>query len=114
MDKDKFFSTFIPPRKNLNDIQELINKYGPDTTLKEVLDKVNESSPYRFLKYRCPKCSGLGYTVKEYNAYPSGLPDSGWVYEAGYDYDICNLCKGMGWTAREYKPKIKTTIVGYE
>ena len=114
MDRDKFFSTFTPPKKDQHDIQKLISEYGENATLKQVLEHICSQSPYRFLKYKCPKCDGCGYTVKEYNAYPSGLPDSGWVYEPGYDYNVCNLCKGMGWTAREYKPKIQKTIVGYE
>lgn len=56
--------------------------------------------------YECPSCKGKGHTIKEYNKYPQGLPDSGWVYEPGYTEVECDLCKGRGYNARQYKPKM--------
>lgn len=112
MRKEEFFSTFTHPKKDQHDIQKLISKYGENATLKQVLEDIYAHSPYKYLTHKCPKCNGTGYIVKEYNAYPSGLPDSGWVYEAGYDYKKCDLCDGMGWTETERKPITK--VVGYE
>ena len=113
-ERNRIFCNFYSPRKEENNIKDLIKSYGADTTLNEVLNKIIEKSEYRFLPYKCPKCDGRGYITKEYNAYPSGLPDSGWVYEAAYDYSVCDLCRGKGWTQEEYKPKTETKIVGYE
>ena len=109
MTKEQIY--FALPNKEGDEIKKLeqyCNKYGPDTTLKEVLNIVKKNS------ILCPKCCGKGYTVTEYNAYPPNLPVSGWVYQAGYDYQICDICKGYGYTEKEYKPKIKTEIIGYE
>lgn len=114
MKKEEFFKTFTPPRKEENKIKDLIRFYGGETTLNEVLHKVMQSSEYRFLPYECPKCHGQGYLVKEYNSYPTGLPDSGCVYEPAYDYSVCELCNGKGYTKEEYKPKTETKIIGYE
>lgn len=114
MDKDKFFSTFKKPKSDEIQIENLISRYGENTTLKEVLSDVKMRSPYRHLPYKCPKCNGQGYLVREYNGYPTGLPDSGWVYEPAYDYTTCDLCKGMGYTEKEMKPIIETKVVGYK
>ena len=114
MKKAEFFAIFTPPRKEENKIKDLIRSYGGETTLNEVLNKIIQNSEYRFLPYKCPKCYGRGYLEKEYNGYPSGLPESGWVYEAAYDYSVCDLCGGKGWTKEEYKPITETKIVGYE
>ena len=54
----------------------------------------------------CPKCKGRGYVSKRYNAYPSGLPDSGWVDDWKKTDVECDLCKGHGWTEKEWKPKM--------
>jgi len=110
MTREEYF--YHHPVDKTNQILEtLIQKYGPDTTLSEAQKSYNEK---KNVGYKCPKCGGKGYIVKEYNAYPSGLPDSGWVYKPGYDYQMCDLCKGDGYTLIQYKPKIKTEIVGYE
>ena len=60
------------------EFMELVDTYGKDMTLGEILTKISDSEIYK-----CPKCSGKGSITVEYNAYPSGLPDSGFVYEAG-------------------------------
>ena len=113
MDKDKFFSTFKKPKSDIIQIEELISKFGEDVTLKDVLEHVKSCSPYIHLPYKCPKCNGQGYLVTEYNCYPTGLSDSGWVYKPAYDYTTCDLCKGMGYTEKEMKPIIETKVVGY-
>lgn len=82
-------------------IKDLISTYGANATLEEVLVKVQGNKIYK-----CPKCNGRGYETVEYNKYPSGLPDSGWVYDPGYKNVTCDLCKGEGYTAHEYKPKM--------
>lgn len=111
MTKEEWFYTH-PTDKTLGNIENLIRKYGPDCTLKEAKSK------YLFYKesrgYICPKCHGNGYIIKEYNTYPSGLPDSGWVYKPGYDYSECSLCHGDGYTTQKYKPKTETKVIGYE
>lgn len=114
MDKNDFFATFTEPKSDQKEIVSLIERYGEDATLKEILEDIESKSIYRRYKYKCPKCEGKGYLVKEYNGYPSGLPDSGWVYEAAYDYRKCDLCNGLGYTEKEYKPKTVTTVIGYE
>ena len=55
-------------------------------------------------KYLCPKCKGRGYVKTEYNGYPSGLPDSMFVYEAAYKDIKCDLCNGMGYTYKKMIP----------
>jgi hypothetical protein len=81
-------------------LDTLIHSYGPNVTLQEAQARYNSKQK---IGYKCPKCGGKGYIVTEYNAYPSGLPDSGWVYKPGYDYQMCDLCKGDGYTLKEYK-----------
>lgn len=114
MDKNKFFETFKKPKSDIKYVEDLISEFGSKTTLEEVLIQLIENSPYVHLPYKCPKCHGNGYLVREYNGYPSGLPDSGWVYKPAYDYTVCDVCKGMGWTEKELKPIIETKITGYE
>lgn len=89
MRKEEFFSTFMHPKKDQHDIQKLINKYGENATLKQVLEDICGHSPYRYLTHKCPKCNGTGYV-----------------------YEKCDLCDGMGWTETERKPITK--VVGYE
>ena len=113
MNKDSFFATFKKPKADIEQIEKLVSKFGGNVTLNEVLEYVKSHSPYVHLPYKCPKCNGQGYLVREYNGYPSGLPDSGSVYEAAYDYRKCDLCDGMGYTKKEMKPITETKIVGW-
>lgn len=83
----------------IHEIISLCNQYGENTTLKDVLLSVQGDN-----KYLCPKCNGMGTITIEYNGYPSGLPDSGFVYEAAYRKEECDLCKGQGYTNRQMKP----------
>jgi len=87
------------------ELKKLIAEHGEAATLGGILKRVQDSRPYE-----CPKCIGTGQET--YNTYPQGLPDSGFVYEAGYR--DCNLCKGHGFTTLEYKEKTKTEVIGYE
>ena len=110
MTKEEYF--FNHPKDNtINILDNLIYMFGRQCTLAEAQSK------YKLKKeseYVCPKCKGNGYLVKEYNSYPSGLPDSGWVYKPGYDYSECDLCHGNGYTDKKYVPKTETKIIGYE
>lgn len=56
-------------------------------------------------QHKCPKCDGLGYEVITYNAYPSGLPDSGWVDDMQEFKAECNLCNGNGFTKEKFIAK---------
>lgn len=85
----------------INEIIELCGAYGENTTLGD-LKRIIQGNK----KYECPNCKGKGYTVEKYNAYPSGLPDSGWVYKAGYRNIPCDLCHSIGYTEKQYKPKM--------
>lgn len=85
----------------VTDIVSLIDIYGKDTTLGEIFDKVANGRIHK-----CPKCKGKGTITIEYNAYPKGLPDSGFVYEAGYRKEECDLCDGQGYTKEKYTPKM--------
>lgn len=111
MTKEEYFYKH-PKDETISILNYLGMRYGPNTTLKEAIIKYQDEH-YKG-KFVCPKCNGNGYTVTEYNAYPSGLPDSGWVYKPGYDYEECDLCNGKGYTEKEYKAKTETKIIGYE
>ncbi len=90
-------------------IDDLISEHGENTTLAQVKRKMLGKR-----RFKCPKCNGTGYTYETYNAYPRGLPDSGWGYEEGIRSHVCDLCDGVGYTEREYAPKTETKVVGYE
>lgn len=83
------------------DIVSLICVYGENATLGDIYKRVANGRIHR-----CPKCNGNGTITIEYNAYPKGLPDSGFVYEAGYRDEECDLCNGQGYTKEEYIPKM--------
>lgn len=86
----------------INIVKRLIEEYGGrDTTVGTILDYLLNITPYK-----CPSCDGLGKTKETYNAYPSGLPDSGFVYQEGVRYHICELCNGIGYTQKKYVPKM--------
>ena len=61
----------------------------------------------------CPKCNGEGVVQEKYNAYPSGLPDSGWVEDWKYRNKACNVCNGKGYTEKKLVPNKKIVIDGY-
>lgn len=86
----------------LHELEKLAKHYGYNTRLWQVIEQfMEEQKPYE-----CPKCHGEGTIEITYNAYPSGLPDSGWVYEPKTKVVECDLCGGEGYTSVEYKPNI--------
>lgn len=85
----------------VTDIVSLIGVYGENATLGDIFDKVANGRIYK-----CPKCKGKGTITIEYNAYPKGLPDSGFAYEPAYREEECDLCNGQGYTKEEYIPKM--------
>ena len=84
------------------ELMDMIKYYGDDATLKDVLNDITNNKPI----YKCPNCNGSGEVLVEYNGYPEGLPDSGFVYEAAYRNEECELCCGEGYTFVKYKPKM--------
>lgn len=90
-------------------VEEITGMFGEDTRLGDVKRLLLGKK-----KHRCPKCNGKGYTEKEYNSYPDGLPDSGWVYKPAWKKITCDLCGGEGWLEKEMKPKYKKVLDGYE
>lgn len=70
-------------------VEEITGMFGEDTRLGDVKNLLLGKK-----KHRCPKCHGKGYTEKEYNSYPTGLPDSGFVYEPAWKKITCDLCGG--------------------
>lgn len=111
MTKEEYFYRH-PKDETLHILDVLSVKYGKDISIRQAMEAYRLD--HKRGKFVCPKCNGKGYIVKEYNAYPSGLPDSGWVYKPGYDYKECDLCNGVGYTNKEYKAKTETKIIGYE
>ena len=85
----------------IKEIKGLVDRYGDHITLGQLLAKIQGNKIYR-----CPKCKGNGFITIEYNGYPDGLPDSGFVYEAAYKDEECDLCNGEGYTDHEYKPRM--------
>lgn len=82
----------------INEVVHLCKTYGSNTTLGDLLRKIQGNKIHI-----CPQCNGSGYIVKEYNTYPRGLPDSGFVYEPCYMDVKCDLCFGEGYTEHKYK-----------
>lgn len=88
-------------RLRIHEIVALATKHGKNATLEEVVkaemgDRV----------YICPNCNGKGVITKRYNAYPQGLPDSGWVEKWEYKDIQCGLCDGEGYNKEKYVPKM--------
>lgn len=90
----------------VHELESLINQYG-DIKFSELITKLK-----RDRIHECPACKGYGYTQEKYDAYPSGLPDSGWATDYQYRNVDCKVCNGFGYTNKELKPITK--IVGYE
>jgi excinuclease UvrABC ATPase subunit len=88
-------------------IDELIKIHG-NILLSELRDKILSNTPYV-----CPKCNGLGYSIVQYNAYPSGFPDSGWAVDMQDKKVRCEVCHGEGYTKKLLKPVIETKVTGY-
>jgi DnaJ-class molecular chaperone len=90
----------------IHELKRIIDIYG-DVKISEAIKSYGRP-------YTCPKCNGDGVKKVTYNAYPSGLPDSGWVEDIRTRDIGCDLCEGHGYTEKELKPIIKKEIVGYE
>lgn len=85
----------------IHELEKLAKCYGYNVTISELIFKFKEDKPYM-----CPKCKVIGIQEVTYNAYPSGLPDSGWVYEPKTKTVDCDLCNGEGYTSVKYKPNM--------
>lgn len=85
----------------IKDIMRLIDVYGGACTIEEVLKDIQKDKVFK-----CPKCNGKGVVTISYNAYPPGLPDSGFVEDIRYKDIECDLCKGEGYADKLYKPKM--------
>lgn len=79
---------------DLEVVNLLANKYGHFQTLQDIKDIILATP----LGYECPKCKGEGTYKVSKNVYPSGLPDSGWVFEQGWIDKKCDCCNGKGFT----------------
>jgi len=53
--------------------------------------------------HKCPKCAGSGKRQEKYDAYPSNLPDSGFVEKIQIRHVECDLCKGIGYTKEKFE-----------
>ena len=95
--------------KLIQAVEEITGMFGEETKLGDVKILLLGKK-----KHRCPKCDGKGYTEEEYNSYPTGLPDSGFVYKPAWRKITCDLCGGEGWLEKEMKPKYKKVFDGYE
>lgn len=82
-------------------VLELKECYGGETTIDQLVKHIQKNKIHK-----CPKCNGSGTIRQKYNAYPTGLPDSGWVEDWQYKNITCDLCNGEGYTCHEYKPKM--------
>lgn len=92
--------SYEPRYSELFIIQKYIEEFGEEKTIGEVFAALT-----KYVPYKCPKCNGRGYVEVEYNGYPSGLPDSGFVYEAAFKDIECDLCEGRGYMEVKMKPK---------
>ena len=79
-------------------VRDLMNRYGAMTTLIDIVDK------HKPLGFKCPECKGKGTIQERYNAYPPGLPDSGWVDDWKSRDKTCPLCHGTGAVDKKMKP----------
>lgn len=90
-------STIAEQVKILKEVQQ---RWGNNIDCQSLIDRIIGN------RYTCPQCGGKGYTLEKYNAYPSGLPDSGWAEDWKYHEKTCDLCKGEGYTSHQYRPRM--------
>lgn len=79
-------------------VRQLIARYG---SLAKLIDIVDKHKP---LGFKCPECKGKGTIKEKYNAYPPGMPDSGWGEDWKYRDKECPLCHGTGAVEKKMKP----------
>ena len=83
------------------EIQAFAEKYGCETELASLLEKHKVAQGYV-----CPNCLGKGTISEKYNAYPSGLPDSGWAEDWKYRDVTCPVCHGRKYVEKKLVPKM--------
>lgn len=81
-------------------IQHLLDRHG-NITLQQLLDSLPVPSGFV-----CPKCNATGRVTRQYDAYPRGLPDSGWATDMRTHYVKCDACAGEGYTAKQLVPNM--------
>lgn len=79
-------------------VRDLMRRYGDQARLVDILNG------FRPIGFKCPQCEGRGVIDETYNAYPPGLPDSGWGYREGHRDVKCPLCDGTGAVPKKMKP----------
>lgn len=84
------------------DIEILINRYGENATLKEVLRA--EQGDYIHV---CLKCAGRGIVREKY------FIGEGYNQEEKTREIKCNLCNGIGYTKEKYVKKYKKVFDDY-
>ena len=83
----------------VRDIESLIFKYGADTKLSDVLEKLKTNWPYE-----CPQCHGEGkVTIRVPHPNEHGGGDWGYITKE----KTCELCNGVGRTEVKYAPKME-------
>lgn len=86
--------------KQVKILREAQRLYGNNINCDEVINKIIGN------KYICPACNGEGVIRTKYDAYPAGLPDSGWAHDWQFKDVKCSLCNGEGFTDKKYVPKM--------
>ena len=118
---DNASSYGILSKYKIIDIQNFIDVYGENITLKEIRDifkkeRLSSSSEVKEKEiecFKCPKCFGKGFITHKFeediNAWGYGTPPPTPPID-----EKCDVCDGEGYTSKKLKPIIKTEIIGYE
>jgi hypothetical protein len=84
-------------------IQELMLKYGKNTTLEETYHRLNGSY------HTCVKCKGSCRQEAKYQSIQYCTGESNVKH-----YDKCELCGGSGWTIDKFEAVTKTVTTGFK
>ncbi len=98
--KEEYLSTNVQ-KGEIQRVQGLISKWGPDKTLGSILSTLK-----KYYKYTCPKCNGAGFIivhVPEYLGIGGDGRDVG-CHDAYDEEQTCDLCNGIGYTTQKYVP----------